>query len=223
MTAAFFPKKTQTSAVGRGLGADLPPPPPAPRPRQRPPPSPRPGHGAHWHLGWFPICRYGRFASAVHSLFSIFSASLRSAFLSSWRGPKAKGRTGSSTEVPQEGGPSRGGRTWRAEAPSGSQDSKESTDTNHFARDRSRAVFFDKEVFFALVESIVSVLGSHSDCGCRFYFPVAWENVILANALNTFHQTKYSQKFSQMSHFLLVNGKGTSNHHHGSGAIMQIS
>lgn len=62
-----------------------------------------------------------------------------------------------------------------------------------------------------------------SSCGFQFYFSGCVEkNVILANALNSFHQTKPSEKFNKVNYFFLVNWKKTGNHHHGSGAVRQI-
>lgn len=103
VTAAFFLKKTQTSAVGRGLGPDLHPP-SDPRPGQRPPPSPRPGHRHHRRLVRLSMRRHGRFASAVRSLFSIFSASaLLSSLLGEVQRPRAE--RAPARRGPGEGGP----------------------------------------------------------------------------------------------------------------------
>lgn len=204
MTAACFLRKTQTSAVGRELGPDLPPSQtraetPAETPAEwqararRPPAFGVPVGPSMWAV-----------APAARPWFSVSLLPLCSALRSSWRGPKAKGRTGSGMEVPQGGarpgeGDPEGGGTLGSSAPKGKRRPRP------FARGRSHAVVFDKvkEAFFTSVGRLVSVI--YSGCGCRFYFPVAWENVILANALYTFHQTKYSQKFRQMNRFFFVN------------------
>lgn len=126
----------------------------------------------------------------VLSLLCFCLLSLASLLLASWRGSKAKGRTGSKTEMPPEGGPISRREAGKGLCPLRFLGLKENTELQPSCLLPLKLSLFDKvkDIICSFIKRIILVI---QIAAVSSIFLVARENVILSNALNLFHQTQY--------------------------------